>query len=71
MFIRSLRGTWSVTSQINNWYYVILMCPNLVIPKKKKKIQKKIFFFIIFTKIFTTQKIRKMENKHPEHFWFA
>jgi hypothetical protein len=28
-------------------------------------------FFIIFKKIFTTQKILKMENKHPEHFWSA
>ena len=29
-------------------------------------ILEKIFFFIIFTKTFTTQKILKMENKHPE-----
>jgi len=29
------------------------------------------FFCIILTKIFTTQKILKMENKHPEHFWSA
>ena len=35
------------------------------------KIQKKIYFFIIFTKNVTTQKILKMENKHPEHFWSA
>jgi hypothetical protein len=44
---------------------------NLVIPKKKKKNSKKIYFFINITKIFTTQKILKMENKHPEHFWSA
>ena len=29
------------------------------------------FFFRKITKIFTTQKILKMENKHPEHFWSA
>ena len=34
-------------------------------------ILEKIFFFIIFKKIFTTQKILKMENKHPEHLWSA
>jgi hypothetical protein len=43
---------------------------NLVIPKKRKK-EKKNFFFINITKIFTTEKILKMENKHPEHFWSA
>jgi hypothetical protein len=36
-----------------------------------EKIQKKIFFFINITQIFTAQKILKMENKHPEHFWSA
>jgi len=30
-----------------------------------------IFFFIIISKIFTTQEIPKMENKHPEKFWSA
>ena len=38
---------------------------------KKKKNSKKNIFFIILTKNFTTQKILKMENKHPEHFWSA
>jgi hypothetical protein len=32
---------------------------------------RKLFFFIILTKIFKTQKILKMKNKHPEHFWSA
>jgi hypothetical protein len=31
----------------------------------------KITFFFIITKTFTTQKILKMENKHPEHFGSA
>jgi 5-formaminoimidazole-4-carboxamide-1-beta-D-ribofuranosyl 5'-monophosphate synthetase len=44
---------------------------NLVIPKKRKKNSKKNIFFIIHTKIFTTRKILKMENKHPEHYWSA
>jgi hypothetical protein len=43
---------------------------NLVILKKEKK-EKKYFFFINISKIFTTRKILKMENKHPEHFWSA
>jgi hypothetical protein len=38
--------------------------------KKEKKFKKK-YFFIILTKNFTTQKILKMENKHPEHFGSA
>jgi hypothetical protein len=40
-------------------------------PKKRKKNSKEIFFFSNIAKIFTTQKILKMENKHPEHFWSA
>jgi hypothetical protein len=39
--------------------------------KKTPVFLEKIIFFIIFTKNFTTQKILKMENKHPEHFWSA
>jgi hypothetical protein len=31
----------------------------------------KTHIIIIFTKIFTTKKILKMENKHPEHFKFS
>jgi hypothetical protein len=44
---------------------------NLVILKKIKKNKKKNIFFINISKIFTTRKILKMENKHPEHFWSA
>jgi hypothetical protein len=44
---------------------------NLVILKKRKKFKKKMFFFINISQIFTTRKILKMENKHPEHFWSA
>jgi 3-hydroxyacyl-CoA dehydrogenase len=36
-----------------------------------KNLKKKHFFFINTSKIFTTRKILKMENKHPEHFWSA
>ncbi len=36
--------------------------------KKTHNILEKKIFFIIFTKIFTTQKILKMENKHPSIF---
>jgi hypothetical protein len=32
-------------------------------------ILKKNIFFHQYYKIFTTRKILKMENKHPEHFW--
>ena len=39
--------------------------------KKTLIILEKIIIFINLTKIFTTQKILKMENKHPEHFWSA
>jgi hypothetical protein len=40
--------------------------------KKRKKIKKKKKFFSFnISKIFTTRKILKMENKHPEHFWSA
>jgi hypothetical protein len=28
-------------------------------------------FLISIANIFTTQKILKLENKHPEHFWSA
>ena len=38
---------------------------------KTQIILKTNIFFNILTKIFTTQKILKMENKHPEHFWSA
>ena len=37
----------------------------------RKKNSKKNIFFIIHTKTFTTPKILKMENKHPEHYWSA
>jgi hypothetical protein len=40
-------------------------------PKKRKKNSKKIFFFSKITKIFTTRKLLKMENKHSEHFCSA
>jgi hypothetical protein len=33
--------------------------------------KKNIFFLIIISKIFTTQKILKMENNHPEHYQSA
>jgi hypothetical protein len=36
-----------------------------------KTFSKKIIFLIILTKIFKTQKILKMENEHPDHFWPA
>jgi hypothetical protein len=42
-----------------------------IIKSFRKKEKKNIFFFIIFTKSFTTRKILKMENEHPEHFWSA
>jgi hypothetical protein len=44
---------------------------NLVILKKEKKGQKKYFFFLNISKNFTTRKILKMVDKHPEHFWSA
>ncbi len=37
----------------------------------EEKIKKKIFFFSNITKMFITQKILMMENKHSEHFWSA
>jgi hypothetical protein len=43
----------------------------LVFFKKTHIILEKIIFFINLTNIFTAQKILKMENKHPEHFWSA
>jgi hypothetical protein len=39
--------------------------------KKKKNVKNKYFFFINISKIFTTRKKLKMENKHPENFWSA
>ncbi len=37
----------------------------------KNTFSKKITFLIIHTKIFTTQKILKIENKHPEEYWLT
>jgi len=34
-------------------------------------LKKNILFLIIISKFFTTQKILKMENKHPEHYQSA
>jgi hypothetical protein len=48
-----------------------LQTTNIKKPKKRKKNSKKIFFFSNIANIFTTQKILKLENKHPEHFWSA
>ena len=37
----------------------------------KNTFSKKITFLIILTKIFTTQKILNMENKHLEEYWLT
>jgi len=37
----------------------------------KNTFSKKITFLIILTKIFTTKKILKMENKHSEEYWLT
>ena len=42
---------------------------SIVFFKKTHIILENIIFFIQLYKIFTTQKILKMENKHPEHIW--